>query len=91
MAEDQTQEALKSAVADGIKEALRDPETVGTFWDATLRTFQSRAQQNTGKAVLGGVGVVLKRGVIFALAGYAVYLVGGWTALAKFVSLFWPS
>lgn len=72
---------MKAAVADGVKSALSDPETVTKFWDGAFEVLNRHASQKTGELVLGGLKGLLKRGAIFLVVGLVVYNVGGWAAL----------
>lgn len=83
--------ALRAAVKDGIKEALRDEETVGAFWDSAFKHLQQKAQAGTGRFVLGGLGATLRRVSVFLALGFIVYSVGGWSALGKLFSVLWSS
>lgn len=87
--EDQLRALMKESVAEGIKEALKDEETVNAFWDSAFRALSTRAQTHTGKVILGGAVGTIKRVAVFTLLGFIVYSVGGWTALSKMFTIFW--
>lgn len=73
--------AIKAAVAEGVKAAIADPET----WDAALAAVQRKAVDGTGKFVLSGAVLVLKKFALFISFGIIVYMLGGWSALVAFL------
>jgi len=76
-------EAVKQAVADGLREVLEDDDAMATFWAAAFRQLQAQAQQETGRILLGGLGAVLRKGLMFTALGLIVYSLGGWAGLVK--------
>ena len=73
-----TAQAMKTAVADGIREAVSDPE----LWTAALGAMQKRAQTEAGGWLFAWVKGLASKFMLFCLFGAAVYSLGGWTALA---------
>jgi len=86
---DELADAVKKAVADGIKAAVSDPETVGAFWASGLTQLQRGAQQQTGRFVLFSIKGIGSRALQFLLLGSIVYSLGGWTAVAKLWHTLW--
>ena len=73
-------ELVADATADGIKRALSDPET----WNAASSGLKKHATAEAGGWVLGGVRLVFSRLMWLAVAGLAIYMIGGWSALVAF-------
>jgi hypothetical protein len=80
MGDQVTKNELRDAVADGFRDAISDP----AFWDAAMTAIQSRAQQEAGGWLLGGVKKFLQKVAWILVIGLGVYLVGGWAALVAF-------
>lgn len=76
-----TVEALRQAVAEGIKHAVSDPEV----WAAAIAAIQARAKTEAGGWLLGGVKSGITKLLWLLVIGTGVYLVGGWTALVSFL------
>jgi hypothetical protein len=89
--EEQTKVLMRSAVAEGIKDAIKDEETVNVFWDSAFRALSTRAQARTGKFVLGGLSVFTRRVVLFLTLAFVVYTLGGWAAVVKLWSVLWST
>lgn len=70
---------IRIAVADGIREAMRDPQ----LWASVLAALQLHAQSQAGGWLFGGLRAVLSKVAWLLTIGMAVYLVGGWSALAS--------
>jgi hypothetical protein len=71
-------ELVAEATADGIKRAVSDP----ALWAAASEGMRMHAANEAGGWLLSGVKAMLSRVMWVALIGLAVYMVGGWTALA---------
>lgn len=82
---DIVRETLREDVAAVVKEVLSDKETMKIFWGSAIEAFQERSVNTAGRYALGAVGSVLKRGVLWAAIGLAVYYVGGLGALVAFI------
>lgn len=79
----QTKQIVREAVAEGIRDVLKDKDSIDTFWSGALQHLQQTATKSTGKLVLGSVRAVIARGTTFLLLGMLVYSIGGWSAVAK--------
>lgn len=77
---------IASAVKVGIKEAINE-EAAREFWGTGFKVLQEQATNHAGRVVLGGLLGFVRKGLLFLAVGYMVYTVGGWSALAKFVSV----
>lgn len=80
---DLLEDRMRIAVAEGIKEAMTK-DTAAEFAKVFLETVRSQATTSVDLWAGGIVRSVLKRFLVFLLAGSIVYSVGGWTALASF-------
>jgi hypothetical protein len=76
-----TKNELREAVSEGFRDAISDP----AFWDAAMTAIQSRAQQEAGGWLLGGVKKFLQKAAWILVIGLGLYLVGGWAALVAFI------
>lgn len=76
-----TEEQLKAAVAQGIREAVSDPE----LWTQMLKAVQAHAQQEAGGWLFGGIKAALSKLAWIVVIGVGVYLLGGWTGLVAFI------
>lgn len=87
---DETIAFLKSEIAGavkvGIKEAINE-DAAREFWGTGFKVLQEQATNHAGRFVLGGLLGAIRKGLLFMAVGYMVYTVGGWTALAKFVTV----
>ena len=81
----------REAMAEAIKEAMRDKEAVSAFWSSAADVLMQYGQQQTGKLVIGGIKGVLSRLGLFLVLGLLVYSVGGWGALATAWKALWPT
>lgn len=72
-------EAISAAVASGMTQAVSSP----LFWDAGFQAMRQRTKSAAGGFLLDGIGSALRRVMWFVLAGFVVYLAGGWTALVQ--------
>lgn len=86
---DELAAAVRQAVAEGIKAAVRDPDTVAEFWGSGLKQLQAGAARQTGAFVLGGLRGVGLRLFQFLILGSIVYSLGGWAAVAKLWNGIW--
>ena len=76
-----TEEQLKAAVAQGIREAVSDPE----LWTQMLKAVQAHAQQEAGGWLFGGIKAALSKIAWIFVIGFGIYLLGGWTGLVAFL------
>jgi len=70
-------ETIKDAVAAGVHQAVSSPE----FWTAGLNAKGARTKSAAGGFLLEGVWGTVRRMAWFIVAGFAVYLIGGWSGL----------
>lgn len=68
---------MAEAVAEGFRRAVSDPEV----WRAAAVAMQSHIQQQTGGLVLGGLRALASKLAVVALAAWAIYSLGGLSAL----------
>lgn len=73
-------ELVAEATADGIRRAGADPAT----WEAWSAGLKAHAQAEAGGWLLGGLRLMLSRIVWVLVAGLAIYMIGGWSALVAF-------
>ena len=78
---DLTEDKLREAVAQGIREAVSDPE----LWTQMLKAVQAHAQQEAGGWLFGGIKAALSKIAWVVVLGTGIYLLGGWTGLAAFL------
>jgi hypothetical protein len=76
-----TVEAMRKAVAQGIHDAVSNPE----LWAAAVAAMQAKAKTEAGGWLIGSVKAAISKLAWLLMIGLGVYLIGGWTAL---VSLF---
>lgn len=76
-------DAIKDAVAAGMQQAVGSPD----FWDAGFKAMGERTASAAGGLLLDGVWGTLRRVAWFVLAGFAVYIAGGWSALVSMFKL----
>lgn len=81
--DEETKQAMREAVASGIREVLSDKEIVADFWSGAFEQLQESAQRHTGRILLGSLGAVAKRVGLFVTLGLIVYAIGGWSAIVK--------
>lgn len=72
-------EDVRQAVAQGIKDAVSDPQ----LWAAAVVAMQSHAQNQAGGWLLGVLKATFSKLLLFFAVGLAVYSIGGWSALAS--------
>lgn len=78
---DLTEDKLREAVAQGIREAVSDPE----LWAQMLKAVQAHAQQEAGGWLFGGIKAALSKIAWVVVLGTGIYLLGGWTGLVAFL------
>jgi len=83
MDEQQLRDAVREAMTEGMRAAMTDREAMGQFWDAAFEQLQARAQQQTGRLLLGGLGALARKATLFLALGLIVYTLGGWAGLVK--------
>jgi hypothetical protein len=76
-----TPEAVRVAIEHGIRAAVSDP----ALWSAAIRAMQAHAATEAGGWLFSGIGAALSKIAWAVIIGLAIYMVGGWTALAAFV------
>ena len=72
---------MRLAIEHGIRAAVSDP----ALWSAAIRAMQTHAKAEAGGWLFGGIGAALSKAAWMVIIGLAIYLVGGWSALASFV------
>lgn len=77
------QQRIPQLMAEGIAAAVGNPAT----WAAAREAMRRQAQQAAGGWLLGGLRFVLDKCLWAGLALLAVYLLGGWPALATALKL----
>lgn len=77
------EQRMKSVVSDAIKDAITG-QTAEAFWAAGFKVLHAQAAKHTGHFVLGGLWGLARRVMVFVLLGWSVYMIGGWSLLAKF-------
>lgn len=73
-----TPEDISKAMRDGFVATLHDPAT----WTAAAKGVREAAKREAGNVVMGAIGSIFQKLVMFGLAGLLVYWIGGWSALA---------
>ncbi len=76
-----TEDQLRDAVAQGIREAVSDPE----LWTQMLKAVQAHAQQEAGGWLFGGIKAALSKATWLLVIGTGIYMLGGWTGLVAFI------
>ena len=80
-----TTDQIAAAVAVGLERAVGSP----TFWTAAIEAMGSRTKTAAGGFLLSGISSTMRRLAWLVLAGWVVYMAGGWSALAAlFKSVF---
>ena len=74
-----TPDDIAKAMRDGFVATLHDPAT----WTAAAKGVREAAKREAGNIVMGAIGSVLQKLVMFGLAGLLVYWIGGWAAIAS--------
>lgn len=72
---------MKLAIEHGIRAAVSDP----ALWSAAIKAMQAHAASEAGGWLFSGIGAALSKLAWAVIIGLAIYMVGGWTALASFV------
>ena len=73
-------DATKEGLKEGLREVLADPAT----WEAGSDGLRAHAKNKAGGFVLGGIASVFTRLAWIVIAGLAIYMVGGRSALVAF-------
>lgn len=81
---------VRTAVAEGIRDVLKDKGAVDLFWSAAYEQLHQSAAKNTGRFVLGSLRALMVRGGTLLLLGMLIYNLGGWTAVAKLWQTIFP-
>lgn len=68
---------MADAVAEGFRRSVSDPEV----WSAAATAMQAHIQQQAGGLVLGGLRALASKVAVIALAAWAIYSLGGLSAL----------
>ena len=76
-----TEDQLREAVSQGIREAVSDPE----LWTQMLKAVQAHAQQEAGGWLFGGIKAAISKVAWILVIGTGIYLLGGWTGLVAFL------
>lgn len=76
-----TEDQLRDAVAQGIREAVSDPE----LWTQMLKAVQAHAQQEAGGWLFGGIKAAISKLTWLMVIGTGIYMLGGWTGLVAFL------
>jgi len=76
--------AISDAVASGMKQAVSSPD----FWDAGFAAMSQRTKSAAGGFLIDGMWGAVRRVSWFVMAGFAVYLAGGWSALVSLFKVF---
>jgi len=69
---------ISKAMRDGFVAALHDDAT----WAAAAKGIRTSAHREAGNILVGALSGVLKKALMFSVAGLLVYWIGGWSALA---------
>lgn len=73
---------VQTSVAEGIKQAVANPET----WDAFFTALAKQAQDQAGQVAVGGLRWLFTRLLWFTIGGMLIYMVGGWDLLVRFLT-----
>lgn len=73
-----TPDLVRDAVGDAIRDAAADP----ALWSSIMLAIQSRAKEEAGGWLFGGLKAIFSRLAWVLVIGGGVYALGGWTALA---------
>lgn len=76
-----SEEALRTAVRDGIVAAASDPDV----WSVAIGTLRQQAQAEAGGWLFGGLKAFLSKLAWIVVIVVAIYLVGGWSAVVAFL------
>ncbi len=75
------EEALRTAVRDGIVAAASDPHV----WSVAIETLKGQAQSQAGGWLIGRVKSFISTILWVFVLGMLVYMMGGWSALVTFL------
>ncbi len=73
-------DVVREATKEGIREAGADPAT----WEAWSEGLEMHAKRKAGGILLGGISSIFTRLAWILIAGMAIYMIGGWSALVAF-------
>lgn len=76
-----TATAVSTAVRDGIRAAVSDPEV----WSSAISAIQVHARAEAGGWLFGGLRAMASKAFWVLLIGSGVYALGGWSALVALV------
>lgn len=68
---------MRVAVAEGIQAVMTNEQ----FWEKVFAVLQRQATERTGRFVLGGVTVVMKKALWVGTFALIAYSIGGWSLL----------
>ena len=77
---DVMREIVAEGTAIGFQRAVADPAT----WASASAGLRKHATAEAGGWLLGGLKVLLSRAMWVLVAGMAIYMIGGWSALVSF-------
>lgn len=80
---------MQTAIDSSLEKKL-NPATARMIWEEGFKLLRENAAKETGKWLFRSVGNVLRNLGLLAFIGLAIYWVGGWTALSKFLSAISP-
>jgi hypothetical protein len=80
-----TRADLEAAVAAGTRAAIHAAVSDPALWSAAIEAIQARANREAGRWLFGGLRAFASKVAWFVVIGSAVYMLGGWAALANFV------
>ena len=72
---------MSEAVAEGVRRAVSDT----AVWTAAASAMQSHIQRQAGGFLLGSLRALMSKLAMVALAAWAIYSLGGLSALATWV------
>jgi hypothetical protein len=74
---------VRKGVVDGIREVMQDPEVLDVFWGSAATALRKSARERTGGFILGAVGGLFNKVLLFAFLAGIVYALGGLAAVGK--------
>lgn len=72
---------VRDAVRDGFEQHMTD-ERVRHMTRVAIAEVRDHLATQSGRFLLGGLGTLLARVMLFLIAGLVVYSIGGWSGLA---------
>jgi len=82
-------ETLKRAVAEGIREALHDPDIMDEFWEHAFGRLQRDSTDYAKSFLWSGFKQLVGKAVTFFILGMLIYSIGGWQAVHRIWLLMW--